>query len=326
MLLFYFCFPLLSRVLKLMCIIDMSALLTLPKYSVLDRINCYLFMSLWPSSLRRWLRPFLRVFTQESGVRAQSRRTSTDQTRCRQMLWAWAVAPLTCSVWLTQPATWVAGSKLVASSFMGSNGKRQRRGDEHTTNTIHGYRKMTRIKTCHCHVTIGVYRITFTFLKNVWWNWCHSHIFQRFCTHKLLLLLELFFSFINNLFASLKLLSCIEIASSAAFSIAGLQQWRYEQYFYLSKPCCQLPNQTIRKMQSSPNNTRSILIFFGRLLVIGHMHMLEVVLPCLLLMMLHHFKQNKKSPQAVGLRPPMCWANFLAANFNANPLNILIHS
>ena len=38
----------------------------------------------------------------------------------------------------------------------------------------------------------------------------------------------------------------------------------------------------------------------------------------------HHKTSNKKSPQIVGLRPPMCWIYFffLPANFNANPLNI----
>ena len=30
-------------------------------------------------------------------------------------------------------------------------------------------------------------------------------------------------------------------------------------------------------------------------------------------------------PTNVGLKPPMCWANFYPANFNANPLNSLVH-
>ena len=33
---------------------------------------------------------------------------------------------------------------------------------------------------------------------------------------------------------------------------------------------------------------------------------------------------NKKSPQIVGLRSPVCWQFFYWANFNANPLNILV--
>ena len=32
----------------------------------------------------------------------------------------------------------------------------------------------------------------------------------------------------------------------------------------------------------------------------------------------------KKSPQIVGLRPPMCWTNFFAGKHNANPLNNLV--
>ena len=34
--------------------------------------------------------------------------------------------------------------------------------------------------------------------------------------------------------------------------------------------------------------------------------------------------QNNKSPEIVGLRPPMCWT-FLTGNFYAYPLNILVH-
>ena len=37
------------------------------------------------------------------------------------------------------------------------------------------------------------------------------------------------------------------------------------------------------------------------------------------------FRSNKKSPQIVGLRPPMCWTNFVACKHNANPRNILLH-
>ena len=34
---------------------------------------------------------------------------------------------------------------------------------------------------------------------------------------------------------------------------------------------------------------------------------------------------DKKSPQIVGLGPPMCWQIFGPGNFNANQLNILVH-
>ena len=34
---------------------------------------------------------------------------------------------------------------------------------------------------------------------------------------------------------------------------------------------------------------------------------------------------NTKSPQIVGLRPPMCWPNFLDGHHNANQLKILVH-
>ena len=36
-------------------------------------------------------------------------------------------------------------------------------------------------------------------------------------------------------------------------------------------------------------------------------------------------EENKKSPQIVGLRPPMCSQIFQQANFNVYPLNILAH-
>ena len=40
---------------------------------------------------------------------------------------------------------------------------------------------------------------------------------------------------------------------------------------------------------------------------------------------LSKFKHDKKSPQIVGLRPPMCLQIFYLVNFIANQLNILMH-
>ena len=37
-----------------------------------------------------------------------------------------------------------------------------------------------------------------------------------------------------------------------------------------------------------------------------------------------YYLNSEKFAQIVGLRPPMCWTNFLPADFNAHPLNILL--
>ena len=56
---------------------------------------------------------------------------------------------------------------------------------------------------------------------------------------------------------------------------------------------------------------------------LGH-HQLSIPVYPVVYWVIIILKRYQKSPQIVWLRPPMCWTILYPANFNANPLNILV--